>query len=504
MQPHVSSQRFNPARVSTGVAGLDDVLGGGFPSDRLYLIQGDPGTGKTTLAMQFLMEGAKRGESVLFISLSETEEELHDVAQSHGWDLSSVPIFELSAAQQNRPAEQNTLFHPSEVELSEVTKVLLEEVERRQPTRVVLDSLSELRLLAQSKLRFRRQILALKQYFAGKRCTLLMLDDLATRELDGQAHSVAHGVLEMQQFAPDYGADRRRIRTLKLRGVKFRDGWHDYVIGRGGLGVYPRLIASEHRPELKSRRVSSGINELDALLGGGIDAGTSMLLVGPAGAGKSTIAMQYAAAAMERGERAAIFLFDESVSTMIARARGIGMNLRGAVEAGRLAVRQIDPAEMPPGEFVHVVRDVVERQQARVLIIDSLNGYLNSMPEERFLTIHMHELLSYLGQQGALTILIMAQHGVMGRMEVPIDLSYLSDSVLMLRYFESQGQIRQAISVLKKRTGRHERTIREFQITSDGIRVGEPLADFQGVLTGVPMYSGPRNPLMREEEFDAR
>ena len=504
MQPHVSSQRFNPARVSTGVAGLDDVLGGGFPSDRLYLIQGDPGTGKTTLAMQFLMEGAKRGESVLFISLSETEEELHDVAQSHGWDLSSVPIFELSAAQQKRPAEQNTLFHPSEVELSEVTKVLLEEVERRQPTRVVLDSLSELRLLAQSKLRFRRQILALKQYFAGKRCTLLMLDDLATRELDGQAHSVAHGVLEMQQFAPDYGADRRRIRTLKLRGVKFRDGWHDYVIGRGGLGVYPRLIASEHRPELKSRRVSSGIKELDALLGGGIDAGTSMLLVGPAGAGKSTIAMQYAAAAMERGERAAIFLFDESVSTMIARARGIGRNLRGAVEAGRLAVRQIDPAEMPPGEFVHVVRDVVERQQARVLIIDSLNGYLNSMPEERFLTIHMHELLSYLGQQGALTILIMAQHGVMGRMEVPIDLSYLSDSVLMLRYFESQGQIRQAISVLKKRTGRHERTIREFQITSDGIRVGEPLADFQGVLTGVPMYSGPRNPLMREEEFDAR
>jgi circadian clock protein KaiC len=499
VQSRTASSEPSPStRISTGVAGLDDVLGGGLPPDRLYLVQGDPGTGKTTLAMQFLMEGAKRGEKVLFISLSETVDELHAVGRSHGWELSNVPIFELSAAQQNRPAEQNTLFHPSEVELSEVTQVLLDEVQRRQPTRVVLDSLSELRLLAQSALRFRRQILALKQYFAGKNCTLLMLDDLASRESDGQAHSVAHGVMEMQQLAPDYGTDRRRVRLLKLRGVKFRGGWHDYDIVRGGLVVYPRLVAAEHRPDLAARRVFSGVAELDSLLGGGIDAGTSMLLVGPAGCGKSTISMQYAAAAMERGEHAAMFLFDENVATMLARAKGIGMNLRGAIESGRLAARQVDPAEMPPGEFVQVVRDVVERERAKVVVIDSLNGYLNAMPEERFLTIHMHELLTYLGQQGVLTILIMAQHGVMGRMETPIDLSYLSDTVVLLRYFETRGEIRQAVSVLKKRTGPHERTIREFQISGDGLRVGEPLKDFHGVLTGVPTYSGPHAPLLPE------
>lgn len=491
-------------RVSTGITGLDDILNGGFPPDRLYLIQGDPGTGKTTLAMQFLMQAAARGESVLFISLSETKEELRAVGRSHGWDMSKVPIFELSAAQQNRPAEQNTLFHPSEVELSEVTKVLLDEVDRVNPTRVVLDSLSELRLLAQSALRFRRQILALKQFFVGKRCTVLLLDDLAGNDPDSQAHSVAHGVMEMQQLAPDYGAERRRLRMVKLRGVQFRGGWHDYAILPGGLEVYPRLIAAEHRPEHTSATVPSGLPELDTLLGGGIASGTSLLIMGPAGCGKTTLTMQYVSAALERGESAAMFLFDENSKTLRARSEGIGLKLHRAVHSDRLLIRQIDPAELPPGAFVHVVRNAVEKSKARIVVIDSLNGYLNAMPEERFLNIHMHELLSYLSQQGVLTLLVMAQHGLMGKMESPVDLSYLSDSVLIMRYFEAAGSIRQAISVMKKRTGGHERTIREFQITAKGVRVGPPLADFHGVLTGVPVYAGSNAPLLRAGEPHVR
>ena len=493
-----SNVRDVSARVSTGVAGLDDILGGGLPPDRLYLVQGDPGTGKTTLALQYLLDGVRRGERVLFITLSETEDELRAVATSHGWDLTGVNVFELSAAQQNRTAEQNTLFHPSEVELNEVTQVLLDEVERLRPTRVVLDSLSELRLLAQNALRFRRQILAFKQHFVGRGATVLLLDDRVSGGSEAQAHTVAHGVLEFEHLAPEYGAERRRLRMVKLRGVKFRGGWHDYTISTGGLNVFPRLVAAEHRHAADGAVASSGIAELDALLGGGVHRGTSLLLMGAAGTGKTTIATQFVAAAVARGERAAMYLFDESLDTWRRRSAGVGIDLSAAAGEGRLTLRPVDPAEMAPGEFVQHVRDSVERDGARLVVIDSLNGYLNAMPEERFLTIHMHELLMYLGQRGVLTILVMAQHGLMGRMESPLDVSYLSDSVLLLRYFEARGEIRQAVSVIKKRTGAHERTIREYQITGAGLRLGPPLVEFHGVLTGVPSYDGRDKPLLKD------
>lgn len=492
-------------RISTGVKGLDDVLGGGFPVNRLYLIQGDPGTGKTTVALQFLMDGVKHGERVLFITLSETEDELRAVAQSHGWSLEGIDVFELSAAQQNRSAEQNTLFHPSEVELNEVTQVLLDEVERLKPTRVVLDSLSELRLLAQSPLRFRRQILALKQHFVGRNATVLLLDDRLRGggSEESQAHTVAHGVMELEQLAPDYGAERRRMRVVKLRGVKFRGGYHDFIIEQGGVHVFPRLVAAEHQGNINGSLVSSGINELDALLGGGLTRGTSLLIIGPAGSGKTSLAMRYLEQAAASGERCAAYLFDEGTATMLMRARGIGLHLEDAIGKGKVSMRQIDPAELSPGQFVELVRHEVEEKGAKIIVIDSLNGYLNAMPEERFLLLHMHELLTYLGQKGVLTLLIMAQHGMMGRMESPLDLSYLSDGVLLLRYFESHGSIRLALSVLKKRTGMHERTIREMNITPQGIKVGPALNEFQGVLTGVPTFLGGAGALLTKQDKDA-
>ncbi len=487
--PSGSTSTETTTRLSTGVAGLDDILGGGLPPDRLYLVQGDPGTGKTTVAMQFLLEGVKRGEKVLFITLSETQDELAAVARSHGWSLEGVHVFELSAAQQHRSAEQNTLFHPSEVELNEVTQVLLDEVERIHPTRVVLDSLSELRLLAQNALRFRRQILALKQHFVGKKATVMLLDDKngGPGIVEAQAHTVAHGVIEFEQHAPEYGAERRRLRIVKLRGVSFRGGHHDFQILRGGLRVFPRLVASEHHEGFSREQVSSGIKELDALLGGGVSRGTSLLIMGPAGCGKTSVATQYVAATLARGETAAMFLFDEGMATMMARSKGIRIDLEPWLEKQQLIVRQIDPAEMPPGAFVAQVRDAVEKQHARIVVIDSLNGYMNAMPEERFLTLHLHELLAYLSQLGVLTILVMAQHGMMGKMESQVDISYLSDSVLLMRYFEAIGEIRSALSVVKKRTGPHERTIRELSMSPEkGIVVGAPLTNFHGVLTGVP------------------
>jgi circadian clock protein KaiC len=387
---------------------------------------------------------------------------------------------------------------PSEVELNELTQVLLKQIERLKPTRVVIDSLSELRLLSQSPLRFRRQVLALKQHFIGRNVTVLLLDDRLGAGEEAQAHTVAHGVIELEQLAPDYGAARRRLRIVKLRGVKFRGGWHDYTITTGGLCVFPRLIAAEHRAGFDATVAPSGVAELDTLLGGGVELGTSMMIMGPAGCGKTTIAMQFAVAAARRGEHAALFLFDENTHTMLARAKGTGMDLASAVEQKKISMRQIDPAELPPGEFVSLVREMVERQNARVVVIDSLNGYVNAMPAERYLTVHMHELLTYLSQRGVLTILVMAQYGLMGRMESPFDLSYLSDTVVLLRYFEAHGAVNQAISVMKKRTGAHERTIRQYTITSQGVCIGPPLKDFHGVLTGVPTYTGGTSPLLKE------
>ncbi|HYP00891.1 MAG TPA: ATPase domain-containing protein [Pyrinomonadaceae bacterium] len=479
-----------PERLATGNTGLDSILEGGFPVNRLYLVEGDPGTGKTTLALNFLLEGAARGEPVLYVTLSETKEEIADVAASHGWSLEGINIYELIPPEESLKAEtQYTIFHPSEVEFGEATTAVLDEVERIEPRRVVFDSLSEMRLLARDPLRYRRQILALKQYFAGRQCTVMLLDDRTATGSDLQVQSIAHGVVALEHLALDYGAERRRLRVVKLRGSKYRGGYHDFRIETGGVVVYPRLVAAEHRLVFPPGKIMSGVVELDALLGGGLDRGTSTLVLGPAGSGKSSIAAQFAAAAAERGEHAASFIFDEGANAYLARAAGLGREMRPQVESGRMTLQQIDPAELSPGEFAHFVRRSVERDGARVVVIDSLNGYLQAMPDERFLTVQMHELLSYLNQQGVVTLLVMAQHGFMGsNMGAPVDVSYLADTVLMLRFFEARGEVRRAVSVVKKRTGYHENTIREMRMSSGGIAVGEPLKDFHGVLTGVPRY----------------
>jgi circadian clock protein KaiC len=475
--------------AATGIEGLDDVLCGGLTRDRTYLIEGVPGSGKTTLALQFMIEGARRGEPVLYVTLSETEEELREAAASHGWTLEGITIRELVASEISLRAEdQYTMFHPSEVELSETTKTLLEDVERIKPARLVFDSLSELRLLAGTPLRYRRQILALKQFFGGRSCTVLLLDDLTSTDRDLQVQSIAHGVLRLEQLHPEYGSERRRLIVLKYRGVSYRGGYHDYVIRRGGISVFPRLIASEHRQSTLQEQLPSGIAELDALLGGGIERGTSTLVVGGAGTGKSSLAAQFVASAAGRGQSAAFFIFDESLTTLLTRTDGLGIDLRRHVESGRVTVQPVDPAELSPGEFAHVIRQSVDRCHASVVVIDSLNGYLNAMPEERFLIIQMHELLSYLGQMGVATIMTGAHQGLIGPMNTPVDASYLADAVILIRYFEAAGEVRQAISVVKKRGGAHERTIREFRLESGRISIGEPLRKFRGILTGVPSY----------------
>ena len=488
---------MNDRRVSTGVEGLDNILCGGLDPDRLYLVEGEPGTGKTTLALQYLLEGARRGERGLYVTLSESERELRLVAARHGWSIDQLSIFELVPPEASLdPENELTLFYPAEMELSETTKLIYGTVDEIKPLRVVFDSLSELRLLAQSSLRYRRQILALKHFFAGRNCTVLLLDDFTSEEGDLQLHSISHGVIILEQLALDYGAERRRLRVKKMRGIKFRGGYHDFIILTGGIKIFPRLVAAEHRKSFEGELVQSGSVELDALLGGGLERGTSTLLIGGAGVGKSSIAVTFATAAASRGERVAMFAFDEGVGTLFARASGLGVPLRNYVERGLITLQQIDPAEMSPGEFTHLVRDLVEKKVARVLVIDSLNGYLNAMPDERFLVLQMHELISYLNQLGVLTIMVLAQHGLLGQMQAPVDLSYLSDDVIMLRYFEAGGRVRRAISVVKKRSGMHEDTIREFRLTSRGVTVGPPLTEFSGILTGTPTYVGDPHPLM--------
>jgi circadian clock protein KaiC len=496
----MSEPQAEAERVSTGIAGLDDILCGGLDAERLYLVEGEPGTGKTTLALQFLLEGARRGERGLYVTLSESERELRLVAKRHGWSLDDISIFELVPPEAALdPEKELTLFHPAELELSETSKMIFDRVAAVEPSRVVFDSLSEMRLLAQNSLRYRRQILALKHFFAGRRCTVLLLDDLSSNAQDLQLHSIAHGVVTLQQTAIDYGAERRRMRVKKMRGIKFRGGYHDFIIETGGITIFPRLVAAEHRTAFIGDLAKSGVAELDMLLGGGLERGTSVLLVGGAGVGKSSIAVTFAVAAAKRGERVAMFAFDEGLGTLFARAAGLGVDMQEYVDRGVISVRQIDPAEMSPGEFTQLVRDAVEQQQVRVLLIDSLNGYLNAMPDERFLVLQMHELLSYLNQLGVLTIMVLAQHGLLGQMQTPIDLSYLSDSVIMLRYFEAAGRVRRALSVVKKRSGTHENAIREFQLTAGGVKVGPPLTQFSGILTGTPTYLGDPKPLMPED-----
>jgi circadian clock protein KaiC len=480
-------------------------MAGGYPQNHLFLIEGDPGTGKTTVALQFLLDGVRRGERGLYITLSETAAELVGVATSHGWSLEGIEIFELMPDEEAlRPDAQYTVFHPSEVELTSTTQAIFEVVEKVKPVRIVVDSLSEMRLLARDSLRYRRQILGFKHFFTHHQATVLLLDDRTAEDGDTQLRSLAHGVLLLEQLALEYGAERRKLRVVKMRGVRYRGGNHDYTIRTGGIEVFPRLVAAEHPNRFEHGSLGSGISELDTLLGGGLDRGTASLLMGPAGAGKTILSTQYACAAAERGDHVAFYLFDERRNTFVDRAERLNMPFQKYMEQGLLLLRQIDPAEVSPGEFAHAVVETVERENTRLVVIDSLNGYINAMPDERLLDIRLHELLSYLAQQGVTTVMTLAQHGMfVSPSTSQAEVSYLADSVVSLRFFEAYGQVRKALSVLKKRSGHHEHTIREFQITDHGIRVGEPLHAFQGVLTGVPDYVGERQPLFAQGGADA-
>lgn len=474
--------------AATGIEGLDHLLLGGFPRNHVYLLQGDPGVGKTTLGLQFLLEGVKHGEGALYLTLSETRAELEAVAVSHEWDMTGVEVFEQLIGEQSLQEEDSTVFYPSEVELGQTIRAMLTEVDRVKPKRVVLDSLSEIRLLAQSTLRYRKQILALKQFFGNRNITVLFLDDRTAEVNDLQLQSVPHGVVELERYTPMYGAARRRLQLVKVRGLNFRDGYHDFSIRTGGIVVYPRLVAAEHRRYVEQEQLSSGVKALDEMLGGGIDRGTSTLIMGPAGSGKSAMSTQYAVGAAQRGEKAAMFVFEESLSSLFNRSASLGMPLRELAEEGKILVRQVDPAQLQPGEFASLVRDSVEKDNVRVLVIDSLNGYLNAVPEERFLLLHLHELLSYLGQREVATVLVFAQHGLVGQMHTTVDVSYLADSVILLRYFEARGRIRKAVSIVKKRGGIHDTAIRDFSMSEKGLAIGQALENFRGVLSGIPQF----------------
>lgn len=489
------------SKYATGVPGLDDVLCGGLPTNSLYLIDGSPGVGKTTLALQFLNEGVRNNERCLYVTLSETKPELENVAQSHGWSLAGIDVIELSAIERALGGKgQNTMFQSAEIELNQLSKLLLEEIDRVRPTRIVLDSLSEMRLLAQSPLRYRRQILTFKQQFAERHSTVLLLDDRSAVGPDVQVQSIVHGMISLFTVQMKYGGMRRYLTVTKLRGVKYREGNHDYLIKQGGLQVYPRLVAADHHTPFEKTALSGGNPGLDALLGGGLHGGTSNLLIGPAGSGKSTIATMFARAAAVRGQQVSYYAFDENTHVLRDRARELGLDLDPHIAAGRLRLAQLDPAQTSPGELAYEIRASVARDKTKVFVLDSLNGYVSAMPSEEFLNLHLHELLTYLNQQGVMTLMILAQHGLLGPMGAPVDISYLADTVILTRYFEALGAVRKAISVIKKRSGAHENTIRELQLAPDGITIGPPLAEFEGVLTGVPRYFGSREKILGESD----
>ncbi|MGA3347484.1 MAG: ATPase domain-containing protein [Candidatus Sulfotelmatobacter sp.] len=479
-------------RIGSGCSGLDTILNGGFPRGRIYLVEGDPGAGKTTLALQFMCEGLAKGESTLYITLSESRSDLLHAARSHGLSIDNVEIIELLPNENDLlPEQQYTVFHPAEVELSDRMQRIVKEFQRVRPERMVIDALSELRMLAKDPLRYRRQILSMKDFMAEQKCTVFLLDDRTSRDSDLQLHSIVHGVVSMNKVPREYGKTRRQIEIVKLRGTPYREGFHDYAIVTGGVIVFPRLVAADSRAEQLSEPVSSGIPELDSLTGGGLDRGTSTLLVGPAGCGKTSLAMQWAATAANRGESCSFFTFEEAPATMMTRAAGLGIDIRPYIKSGTMSVQRVDPAEMSPGELVAAVQHQVENQNVRMIVLDSLNGYLQSMPGEQFLAVHLHELLAYLGNRGVLTIMVLAQAGTPGTpLQTAVDVSYLADNILLLRYFETNGEVRQAISTIKRRSGSHERTIRQLTLGPERIHIGRPLNDFQGVLTGTPTFLG--------------
>ncbi|MGI4718693.1 MAG: ATPase domain-containing protein [Janthinobacterium lividum] len=476
-------------RISTGIAGLDDILGGGLTPQRVYLVEGSPGAGKTTLGLQFLLDGVAKGESGLYITLSETADELAAVALSHGWSIAPLAVFELAGETALDIDAQQSVFHPSEIELGETTRNVMDKVDEVKPVRVVFDSLSEMRLLAQNPLRYRRQILALKQFFSARACTVLMLDD-KTSQSDQHLHSIAHGVISLEQIAKEFGKERRRVNIIKMRGIRFRGGYHDYTLDTGGITMFPRLVAAEHLRDFVPAVRATGADGIDTLLGGGLVRGTNTLIVGPSGIGKTTVSTRCLLTALERGEKAAFYLFDEGLGTFFARSAALGMELRPFLDNGQLAIHHIDPAELAPGEFAQMLRDAVELRKTDFIVIDSLNAYLQAMPGEQYLILQMHELLSYLNQQGVTTLLVLGQHGMVGEVKSDVDLSYLSDSTLLMRFFESNGRLRRAITVIKSRAAEHALTIHELQLGRDGIRVGAPLEGFDGVLSGLPSYRG--------------
>jgi circadian clock protein KaiC len=482
---------------STGVPGLDEIIRGGLSKNRLYLIEGNPGTGKTTLGMEFLMEGVRNGEKSLYITLSESREELESAARSHGWNLDGIEILDLADSGGGIGTDSRyTVFHPSEIELDETTRQVIAEIDQVHPDRIVFDSLSEMRMLAADPLRFRRQILALKQYFMKCKCTVMMLDDRTSDLPDRQLESIAHGVISLDYVPAEYGRQRHTLRVVKMRGTAFQSGDHDYNIETGGIVVFPRLKMERNTEKTERDVLLSNEPNLDRLLGG-IHFGTSTIVLGPAGVGKSTLTMMYVLAAAARGERSAIYIFDEGPQTLFARSEAIGLELKKFVDEGLITIRQIQIAELTPGEFADMVRVEVENRDARLVVIDSVNGYLMATPQVKFLTMQFHELLDYLNRNGVISIMIVGQYGLVGSMQSPIDLSYLADTVVLMRYFEAAGSIHQAVSVLKKRAGEHERTIREYKIGKGGIRLGDPLTEFQGVLTGVPIFRGSEESLMK-------
>lgn len=483
----------------TGVPGLDDVLRGGLPRNQLYLLQGKPGTGKTSLALQFLMEGAREKEKCLYITFSETQKELEAVADSHGWDLSKISILELSTiTSQINEGNKNTLFHPSEVELSKTIDILLKRISEENASRIVFDSVSELRLLAESSLRYRRQMLSFKEFFIDRGSTVLFLDDLTTEAGDVHVQSIVHGVLLLEKFRAAYGVERRQFNIVKLRGVGFKGGTHDYIIEKGGIRIFPRLVASDHEAEFESNVLMSGVKHLDDLLGGGLDSGTSNLILGPAGTGKSTIALQFAIAAAKQGQKAAFFAFEESITNLMSRAKALDIDIEKFCKEGSLIIRKVDPAELTPGQFAAILRDAATEEDLDLVVIDSLNGYIHAMPEQQFLMLQLHELFAYLGSKGIVTIMVLAQAGLMGTMQTPLDLTYLADSVIITRYFEAFGSVKKAISVIKKRTGAHEESVRELRIGRGGVIVGNVLKEFSGIFTGVPRYVGSKSKIMSE------